>query len=144
MEALMPDTPDAVVRSWFEELWNGGKEETIDRLYAADGIAHGLPSPDGSPIRGREAFRPFFKSFRSAFPDIRVEVTQTVSDGDMVAALCHVTGTHQGHDIGITATGKSVDFSGMVFARVHNGLIVEAWNSFDFLSLYRQVGFLPL
>src|SRR5262245_47870253 len=105
----MPDTFDAVVRSWFEELWNNGNEETIDRLYAVDGIAHGLPSLDGSLIQGWEAFRFFFRSFRSAFPDIRVDVTQTVTNGDMTTALCHVTGTHQGHDIGITATGKNVD-----------------------------------
>ena len=140
----MPDTPDVVVRSWFDELWNNGNEEVIDRLYAVDGIAHGLPGPDGSPIRGRDAFRPFFRSFRSAFPDIRVDVTQTVTNGDMTTALCHVTGTHQGHDIGITATGKNIDFWGLVMARVRDGVIVEAWNSFDFLSLYRQVGFLPL
>jgi steroid delta-isomerase-like uncharacterized protein len=140
----MPNSPDAVIRTWFEELWNQGKEETIDKLFAADGIAHGLSGPDGAAIRGRDAFRIFFKSFRSAFPDIQIEVAQTITDGDRVAALCHVTGTHRGHDLGITATGKNVQFSGMVLARVQGGVIVEGWNSFDFLSLYRQIGFLPL
>ena len=52
----MPDTPEAVVHNWFEELWNQGREDTIDRLFAVDGIAHGLPTPDGSPLRGRDAF----------------------------------------------------------------------------------------
>lgn len=28
----MPATPESVVRSWFDELWNRGDETTIDRL----------------------------------------------------------------------------------------------------------------
>lgn len=139
----MPDSPEAVIRAWFEEVWNQGKEETIDRLFAVDGIAHGLPTPDGSPIRGRDGFRPFYKAFRSAFPNIRVEVTQAMTQGDMVTVRCHVTGSHDGHELGVLATGRNVDFWGMCMARVRDGAIVEGWNSFDFLTLYQQIGALP-
>jgi len=34
----MAVSPDAVVRAWFDEVWNQGREETIDRLFAADGF----------------------------------------------------------------------------------------------------------
>ncbi|HEX4997948.1 MAG TPA: ester cyclase [Terriglobia bacterium] len=142
----MADAPapaDAVLRAWFNDLWNEGKEDTIDRLFAADGVAHGL-SENGAPVQGREAFRPFFKTFKSAFPDIRIEVVRTVCAGDMGSALCHVTGTHHGHDLGMPATGQPVDFWGMCMARVRDGQIVEGWNSFDFLSLYRQIGAISL
>lgn len=139
----MPDSPEAVIRRWFEELWTQGREETIDRLFAVDGIAHGLPTPDGSPIRGRDGFRPFYRTFRAAFPDIRVEVTQAVTQGDTVTVRCHVTGSHQGHDLGVNATGRNIDFWGMCMARVRDGAIVEGWNSFDFLTLYQQIGMLP-
>ena len=142
-QPALPHTPDAVIRSWFEELWNQKREDTIDRLFAADGVAHGLPTPDGSPIRGRDAFRPFFRAFRDAFPNIRVEVTQTVSEGEMVTALCHVTGTHEGHHLGMAGTGRPIDFWGMCMARVRDGYIVEGRNTFDFLTLYQQIGMLP-
>jgi hypothetical protein len=33
-----------------------------------------------------------------------------------------------------------VDFWGMTVGRVENGQIVEGWNSFDFLSMYQQIG----
>ena len=140
----MPDSPEAVVHNWFEELWNQGREDTIDRLFAVDGVAHGLPTPDGSPLRGRDAFRPFFRTFRSAFPNIRVEVTETVCQEDMVTVRCHVTGSHQGHNLGVAATGNNIDFWGMCMCRVRDGFIVEGWNSFDFLALYQQIGVLPL
>jgi len=139
----MSSTPAAVVQTWFEELWNQGKEETIDRLLARDALAHGLASADGLPLKGPEAFRPFYRRFRGAFPDIHVDIVRTVTEGDMVSAHCHVTGTHHGHDLGVSATGNKVDFWGMCIARIRDGQIIEAWNSFDFLSLYQQIRLLP-
>ena len=38
----MSDENKALIRRWFEEVWNQGREEVIDELFAADGIAHGL------------------------------------------------------------------------------------------------------
>jgi steroid delta-isomerase-like uncharacterized protein len=136
----MQANPDAVLRTWFEEVWNQGREDTIDRLFARDGVGHGLP---GGPLRGPEDYKPFFRNFRGAFPDIRIDVIRTVTEGDMVAIHCRVTGTHTGHTLGITATGKTAEFSGMCIARIRNGQIVEAWNTFDFLTFYQQLGVLP-
>ena len=41
------------------------------------------------------------------------------------------------------ASLKPVDFWGMTMVRVRDGKIVEAWNTFDFLSFYQQIGLLP-
>lgn len=136
----MPATPDSVVRTWFEELWNQGKEDTMDRLFAPDGIAHGLGS--GAAMRGPDGYRPFYRAFREAFPDVHVEVLRTVTEGEMVTTHCRVTGTHRGQAMG-APTGKSVDFSGMTIVRVRDGKIIEAWNNFDFLSFYQQIDMLP-
>ncbi len=35
---------------------------------------------------------------------------------------------------------KAASFTGMCIARIENGKIAEAWNNFDFLSMYRQLG----
>jgi steroid delta-isomerase-like uncharacterized protein len=141
-ESSMPATPDSIVRAWFEEVWNQGNEESIDRLYAPDGLAHGLSS-DGSPIVGPDAYKPFYRTFRGAFPDMRVEVLRTITEGDLVTAHCHVTGTHTGDHLGLLPTDRPVDFSGICIVRVRDGQILEAWNNFDFLRLYQQVGLLP-
>ena len=138
----MPSTPDSVVRSWFEEVWNQGREDAIDRLLSAESLGHNLPNTDSPPVRGPEGFKPFFRTFREAIPDIRIEVTRTVTEGDMVTAHCLVTGTHRGNAFG-APTGNPVRFTGICTARVQNGQIVEAWNSFDFLTFYQQLGILP-
>jgi steroid delta-isomerase-like uncharacterized protein len=139
----MQETPDGMVRRWFEELWNQGREETIDSLLAPGAKVHGLATPDGRPISGPEEFRPFFRRFRQAFPDIRVDVVRTVTEGDVVVAQCRVTGTHLGDALGVPASRRPVEFWGMCMIRVADGRFVEGWNSFDFLACYQQMGVLP-
>src|SRR5262249_49600017 len=138
----MPPTPESVVRSWFDEVWNQGREEAIDRLMSANAVAHDLPTPDGLPLQGPAAFKPFFHRFREGFPDLRIDVTRTVTEGETVTAHCRVTGTHSGNGFG-APTGNPIQFNGMCIARVQNGQIVEAWNEFNFLAFYQQIGMLP-
>lgn len=38
----MSKTHDAIIREWFREVWDEGREEAIDRLMAADAVVHGL------------------------------------------------------------------------------------------------------
>ena len=139
----MSAKPDAVAREWFEQVWNKGSEAAIERLLASNAVMHGLPTPDGKPVSGPAAFKPFWQTFRSAFPDIRIEVVKTVTEGDYVVAHCHVLGNHLGAGLAIAATQRHIDMWGMGMARVQDGKIVEAWNCFDFMSLYQQIGLLP-
>lgn len=127
------------MHEWFEEVWNQGSTEAIDRLLAGDAIAHGLTDKDGKELRGREAFKQFHESFRNAFPDLRVEVADSIVSGDKAVARCAVSGTHQGDGLGFKATGKNAQFEGICIARIKDGKIVEAWNHFDFLSLFQQL-----
>jgi steroid delta-isomerase-like uncharacterized protein len=125
---------------WFEEVWNKGRAEAIDEMFAEDAIAHGLGDAGGNELRGPADFKPFFYSFRAAFPDIQVTVEETVSEGDRLAARCTVTGTHAGEGIGFAATNQPVTFTGMCMLRIKDGKIVEAWNNFDFMSMFQQLG----
>jgi len=125
---------------WFEEVWNQGKAETIDELLTSDVIGHGLVNAEGNEVRGIEEFKVFYVNFRGAFPDIHVEVEDTVSEGDKVVARCTVTATHLGPGFIGEPTNRSVKFSGMCMTRVKDGKIAESWNNFDFLALMQQLG----
>jgi len=129
------------IHRWFDEVWNNQSEAAVDEMFAEDGIGHGL---GGEPIRGPEEFKTFHRAFISAYPDLKVLVEDAVVEGDKIAARCRVTGVHQGHGIGLAPTNQPVEFTGMVIVRVKDGKIVEAWNEFNFMEMYKQVGALTL
>jgi steroid delta-isomerase-like uncharacterized protein len=136
----MSSHPEAVIRAWFDEVWNQRREDSIDRIFAADAVAEGLP---GGPMRGPAAFRPIFNAFTGAFPDIHIDVEQAITEGAVVAARCRVTGTHTGEGLGVAATGRPIDFQGMLLATIVDGQIRSGWNCFDFLTMYQQLGLVP-
>jgi steroid delta-isomerase-like uncharacterized protein len=130
---------ETLVHEWFEEVWNQGRVDAIDRLFAADGIAHGLADGEGNALRGPEGYKPFFHQFKGAFPNLRVDVEDTVCEGDKIAARCVVRGTHTGEGLGMAATHRDVSFTGMTILRIKDGQIVEAWNNFDLPGLFAQL-----
>jgi steroid delta-isomerase-like uncharacterized protein len=129
-----------LMQQWFTEVWNKKRADAIDEMLPPDAVLHGLSDIAGNPISTPDAFREFHKQFCAAFADIEVTIDDLLAERDVVAARCSVKATHGGDHLGIPATNADVAITGMAFIRVEDGKIVEAWNSFDFLSLSRQLG----
>ena len=136
----MSEANKAIIRRWFDEVWNEGRSEVIEELFDEYGIAHGLSDDPANPIKGPQDFRPFYELFRQAFPNMHIVIEDTVAEGDRVAARCSVRGKHEGDFMGKAATQSPIEFTGITIVRIENGKIVEAWNNFDFLKLYQQCG----
>ena len=134
------ETNKALMRRWFEEVWNKGRAEAVTEMMSEDCVNHGLSGDADNPLRGASGFLPFHTQFREAFPHIEVVVEDVLAEGDKVAARCSVKGKHEGDSLGFKATEAMVDFDGIVIARVKDGMYVESWNSFDFAKMYRQLG----
>ena len=128
-----------LVRRWFEEVWNQGRVDAIDEMFAADGLAYGL-TENPSEALGPSSFRDLHTTLRGAFPDMIITVDDMIAEGDKVAARCSVRGRHQGDHLGIAATDTPVDFTGIAIVRISDGKIVEAWNNFDFMRMNKQIG----
>lgn len=41
----------ALMRRWFDEIWNKGNARVIEELLAPDGIGHGLNDAQGQDLR---------------------------------------------------------------------------------------------
>jgi hypothetical protein len=50
-ERNMSENNKALIQRWFEEVWNKGRSEAIEEMFAADGIAHGLSDDPEAPLR---------------------------------------------------------------------------------------------
>jgi steroid delta-isomerase-like uncharacterized protein len=130
----------ALVRRWFEQVWNKGRVETIDELLADRSVVHGL----GEDMHGPAAFKAFHAAYRDAFPDLVIKIEHMIADDEVVALRWSAAATHSGGGLGFAATGKRAQFTGMAFVRVEGGRFVEGWNSFDQLGLLQQLGVVTL
>jgi steroid delta-isomerase-like uncharacterized protein len=136
----MSDDNKALVRRWFEEVWNKGRTDAIGEMLAEHSMVFGL----GEALKGPSQCKPFHTAFRTAFPDISVVIEDVIAEGDMVAARWSCTGTHQGDGLGFPATGRTMRVTGMAFLRVEGDRFVAGWNNFDELGMLRQLGVVNL
>jgi steroid delta-isomerase-like uncharacterized protein len=88
---------------------------------------------------GRETLKSYFRQLRVAFPDIKLPISQMVAEGDRVAVLNSVQGTHRGEFLGIAATGRRVDAPAFQLYRIEGGQLAEHWEVADFATLLRQL-----
>src|SRR3954451_11790403 len=91
-EVRMVSENEGLARRFFEELWNGGELTVADELIAAEHVHHvgdrELSGPEG--VRGAVTW------LRTAFPDLRFEIDDLMSEDDRVALRWTASGTHLG------------------------------------------------
>ena len=125
-----------LLHRWFDEVWNQKREDAIDEMMNEDVVIHGLGD---EAIVGRENFKPFYRSFVAAFPDIQVTVEDALVDGDKMSCRCTVRGTHTGDGLGFAPTNQTVEFTGGGLCTLRDGRFAEVWNEFDFLRMNTQI-----
>ena len=123
------------------ELINSGDIDGFGALMADDFVEHeALP---GFPP-GRDGVVAFFRTLRTAFPDLRMNPDDVLVDGDKAVARVTTTGTHQAEFMGIPATGRSIDVQVIDIMRFGaDGLVTEHWGVFDALGMMQQLGAIP-
>lgn len=104
--------------------------------------------PFGQTFQGHAGFREFMDSFKTAFPDLTVTVTNQVATEDQVVNECTWQGTHTGPLMSpageISPTGKTV--TGAQFCEVwglKGGKVASLHNYQDVSSWLRQPSLVP-
>jgi steroid delta-isomerase-like uncharacterized protein len=128
----------AVARRVFEEIFNQGRFEVADEIYAKDFVNHGAGRDVGLK-EDQEAAR----GWKSAFPDLKMRVEMMVAEGDLVAVLWSGSGTNTGEGNGLPATGKKLAGRGITIWRIAGGRIREEWSEFDQLRILTGLGLMP-
>ncbi len=139
-EKAQEEQNSAMARRGIEEIWNQGKLDVIDEIYAADFVYH---MPGSLDIQGTEGYKQFVTMYRIAFPDIQFTIEDQFSEGDKGVMRWSTTGTHKGELMGIPPTGLSAPSTGISIGRYADGKCVEAWNSWDALGMWQQLGVIP-
>ena len=125
----MTARPPELVERLVDEVVNGGRIDLIDELF----------SPDFAPTA-----REWFGAFRSAFPDLRMEVVDVVACGDRVVARFACSATHSGRWRGHEPTGRRFErVDEVYFFHVAGGKIAGGWGIEDNVARLEQLGLLP-
>ena len=132
-----------LVYRWYEEVWNKKRESAIDEMLSPDVVLYGLTDSPTEALIGTEAFKKYWREMIIIFPDLQAAVESTIAEDDRVAARCSLRATHTGEGMGVKPTGRKIHVTGVRISTFREGKVIEAWNCFDFLLVYRQLGLFP-
>lgn len=130
----------ALIRRFYEEVFNKKNLAAIDDFFAPDHVDHTLPP--GLPV-GPEGTKQAIAMTLSGFPDLHITVEDMIAEGDKVVTWFTTHGTQQGALGSIPPTGKHVTVSTIEITRIAGGKIVEDWGLDDRLGMLQQLGLVP-
>jgi predicted ester cyclase len=124
---MTPSENAAIVRRWFDEVWNQRRDATVHELLDPSSVGH----LEGLVAHGVAEFFAARSFLLKAFPDLRVTVEAVLADEDEAAVRWAAEGRHEGELLGIAATGRPIAIRGMTWLRLSNGRIVKGWDSWN-------------
>jgi len=131
----------ALARRAVEEIWGKGNKDVVDELYAADFVWHWAP-PGVAPTR--EGYKQFVAMQFRAFGDVRCITDDVIAEGNKVVVRWTWRATHKGEYMGIPATGKHLEMTGISVSRLVDGKSVEEWGEMNQLGILQQLGIVTL
>jgi steroid delta-isomerase-like uncharacterized protein len=141
VDPMSAEENKAVVRRVIEEMFNEGNLDAAYELIAPDYVQHDPAMPEEA--RGPEGYKEFAAAYRTAFPDLHMEVEAQIAEEDLVTTRWICTGTHEGNLMGLAPTGIRVRQPGMDISRVSEGKVAETWEGYNPMVMMQQLGMLP-
>jgi hypothetical protein len=126
-------TSREVMETWFHRVWTEEDSNAIDELFVVDGHARGLGA---NVLIGPQGFKQFHSALRALLSDFKITIDRSVESEDWISAVCTLRAKSR-------QSGKPIEFTGSVMIRIADGTLREAYNHWDFLSMFCQLGLLP-
>ena len=129
------EQPASVVERWLA-AGDANLVDAFDELLQPDVVVH---APRGLSTGSLQAEKQEWRDAVAAMPDLRHEVQEAVTQGNVEMARVIVTGTLRGDFAGIVGTGRSFRIDQAMICHLREGKIAEAWEIADVASLIDQV-----
>jgi predicted ester cyclase len=132
----------AIIRRWNEEGWSGGRYDLAYEIISSEMKVHGA---GGQAVgMGPDGLIDLIRTWRTAFPDGRMEIDDLIVEGDLVAIRNTWYGTHEAEFYGVPPSGSSVAVTSVGLDRVTDGKVSEGWGELDMVGMMQQMGALPM
>jgi predicted ester cyclase len=136
-----PEEAKEIIRRWNEEGWSGGHYDLAHEIISPNMVVHGA---GGQTVgMGPDGLIDLIRTWRTAFPDGRMEIDDLIVEGDTVAIRNTWYGTQQAEFYGVPPSGKPVAVTSVGIDRVQGGLVTEGWGELDMVGMMQQMGALP-
>lgn len=131
-----------------ERLFDGFNAHDLKQgeAFEAEDYRHEAPGAPGA--LDREQARAYLQGFIDAFPDVHLEVTHKIAQGDWVVFNWVGSGTHTGGlrtptgEV-IPPTGKKISVPGSTTYQFKNGKAIYNHTYWDMVTLLAQLGLMP-
>ena len=115
-------TNKVLMRRIYEEMWNKSNPALAMELFSR---------PEG--------VEKFVRQFLQSFPDLQHTVNEMIEEDDQIAVRFSAQATHTGKWMVFDATGKSIHYTGVTWARIVEGKIIEHYTWWDRANLLEQI-----
>jgi predicted ester cyclase len=133
------ETNKALVRRFYDQVFNGRGVEAIDEL-AVTGYDEHDPLP--GQREGRDGLKDRVSMLAEGLaPTFTIE--DIVAEGDRVVVRWTNSARHVGNFLGIPPTGRSCAIAGIDIYRLEDGRLAEHWHVIDQLTMLQQLGLIP-
>jgi len=116
-----------LVTRLYEEGWQRGDLGVIDEVFAPTHVLHWNEMIPTDQRRTVGEVKAIIQTYRNAFPDLKVEVNNLVSEGEKVAAQVTFIGTHERPHKGFQPTHRSSRLTDMQILVISDGKFVESF-----------------
>lgn len=133
----------------FDEAFNRGELAIIDEAVAPNGVDYQHPNEPSFAQHLKEVVT----AMRTAFPDLRFEVTEMIGEGDWVASYSVMTGTNTGQleqpllpaqgPALLPPTGNRIRVPHMHMIRFQDGKSTDLLHLMDTMTMVGQLGLMP-
>jgi steroid delta-isomerase-like uncharacterized protein len=125
----------AFVTAVLDAAFNRGDLDVVDRHFSADAAIH----DPGLEMGGPADLRRGLAGLRTVFPDFHFSIEDVLAERDRVAIRYRGSGTHCADFLGVSPSGRWVDYTGIVILRLEQGKIAEFWAQPDQLGVLKQI-----
>ncbi|RXK06511.1 ester cyclase [Halarcobacter bivalviorum] len=126
----------ALVKEYYEELWNKHNKEYIDKLFHDDIEFHGSLNID---TKGKKEFEEYMDKVIAGIPNLYHGIEIMVEENNTIAVKAVYNGTHKGELFGFEATNNRVKYNGASFFKFNEDKIVSIWVLGDLATLHKQL-----
>src|SRR5688572_1404091 len=123
----------------FTALFNEPDLSIADEIMAPGFKSH-LPL---APEVDREAWKAYVQNFLTGFPDLKMEVHETLATQVRLVLRVTYRGTNTGNCQGVPPSGKTIAIPAIGFFHIKNGQAVENWGEFAVFGVMQAIGAIP-